>query len=167
MKKLIRENMSSNLITIGWNERMETAHSRMTVNRVRHLPLLTEAGEVIGMLSDRDVQRAMVSTVERGSLSQNVSEVIEFDPESHVRDYMSWPIESVDLNTELRVVARRMIQEKISSLLVFQGEKIVGIATVEDLLKVLVELLSDPETGPQWTLSGLLKSGYSQNSTLI
>lgn len=167
MKKLIRENMSIDLITIGWNERMETAHARMVDNRVRHLPVLTESGEVIGMLSDRDVQRAMVSTIERGSANQIMSEEIEFDPESRVRDYMNWPIESVDFNTDIRLVAEKMIHEKISSLLVCQAEKIVGIATVEDLLKVLIDLLGEPGPAPRRTLSNLLDSGRGRDSTLL
>ena len=157
MKKLLRENMSSQLITIGWNERMDTAYKRMQEKSVRHLPVLNELGEVIGMLSDRDVQRAMVSTVKHEHMSQGACETIEFDPQTHVRDYMSWPIIAVDYHTELRIVTERMIQEKVSSFLVIQGDRTVGIVTAEDLLRVLLDLLADSKAVSNWTLSHVLR----------
>src|SRR5688572_30168665 len=107
-QKLVRENMSSHLVTIGWNEKMENAYKRMQSLRVRHLPVLNDQGEVIGMLSDRDIQRSMISQIERPSGRIVSDETIQFDENCLVRDYMSWPVKSVEQNTELRRVAERM-----------------------------------------------------------
>jgi acetoin utilization protein AcuB len=168
MKKLVRENMSNHLISIGINERVETAFKRMREHSVRHLPVISEVGEIVGMLSDRDVQRAMISTIEHEPRGRGVSETIIFDPETRVRDYMTWPVEAVDQHTGIRLVAERMVQEKISSFLVSHGEKIVGIVTTEDLLRVLMDLLSDSKPESQWTLNNILESSFSQlKSTLV
>jgi acetoin utilization protein AcuB len=167
-KKLVKENMSSHLITIGWNEKMESAYKRMQSKRVRHLPVINDAGEVVGMLSDRDVQRSMISEIERPSGRIVSDETIEFDVDSKVRDYMSWPAKEVDQHTELRFVAEQMVVEKVSSLLVCNGNKTVGIVTAEDLIKVLIELLSDPKTPIRWTLEHILDGTFNQlKSTLV
>lgn len=154
--KLAKETMTGSLITIGWNEPMKTAYNRMRQHGLRHLPALDDSREIVGMVSDRDVQRAMVSQIDhKNHLS---SESIEFDPEARVRDYMAWPVLTVDEETDLKLVAERMLREKISSLLVQRHGQTVGILTTDDLLKVLVDLLRDPRTPARWTLQGLIDS---------
>lgn len=165
-QKLVKENMSTHLITIGWGQSMSAAYRRMQAQRIRHLPVIDDQGHVAGMLSDRDVQRAMISEIDRSSGISD--ERVEFDPDSQVRDYMSWPAIAIDQRSDLRAVAIKMISEKISSLLVCQGERITGIVTADDLLKVLVELLSDPETSSRWTLGHIVDGAFTKlESTLV
>ncbi len=165
--KSVNENMSTHLITIGWNEKMETAYKRMQTKKVRHLPVTNETGEFIGMLSDRDVQRSMISQIKRPAGRIVADESIEFDQDSRVRDYMSWPVKSVDQSTDLRLVAERMVLEKVSSLLVYNAGKPVGIVTAEDLIQVLIELLSDPGTPARWTLDQVMEGTFSQLSNTL
>lgn len=154
MNHPVSRSMSENLITIDWNEPMEAAHRRMQKARVRHLPVRDDQGEIIGMLSDRDVQRSMVSTVERGWVSSE--ENIAFDPKARVRDYMSWPALTVDSACEIGAVAERMVREKVSSLLVTRDSRVVGIATADDLLRLLIKLLAEPEAPVRLKLMDLL-----------
>jgi CBS domain-containing protein len=167
-KKWVKENMSTHLITVGWNEKMETAFKRMQSKKVRHLPVTNEEGEIIGMLSDRDIQRSMISQIEHPSGHLAADEKIEFDEDCRVRDYMSWPIKSVDQDSNIRLVAERMVLEKVSSLLVCHGEKIMGVVTTEDLLKVLIQVLSDPKAPKQWTLKQILdEASEDLRATLV
>ncbi len=167
MTKIAPENISTDLITIGVNERIETAYKRMQEKSVRHLPVLTETGEVIGIISDRDVQRAMVSTIEHEVLSKGATETIVFDPETHVKDYMSWPVETAEQNTDIRRIAERMVKEKISSFLVSKGNKIIGIVTTEDLLKILIELLNHPQARSPWTLGHIIENTFSHLNNIL
>lgn len=162
MTKKAWEEMSPNLITIGWNESMERAFNRMHSKRIRHLPVMDDGGQIVGILSDRDVQRAMISRIDCPTRQTMSDETIEFDPESRVRDYMSWPAKSVDQYTDLRVVAERMVAEKVSSFLVSRGDQTLGIVTAEDLLNVLIQLLADPKTPKNWTLSGIFEESSSR-----
>ena len=125
---------------------METAYRRMRDQRIRHLPVHNESGQIVGVLSDRDVQRAMIVTNSRDEDMGIPLETTEFDPEARVRDFMSWPVKYVDHEASLGLVAERMVIEKVSSVLVRQGAEAVGIITAEDLLKVLIDLLKDPKT---------------------
>jgi CBS domain-containing protein len=154
------ESMSGSLVMIDQDEGMKTAYERMHKHRIRHLPVKNDQGEIIGMLSDRDVQRAMISEIRHeGSSEKFTSETIKFDPDARVRDYMSWPVLTIERETDLCAVADRMLREKVSAFLVQSEGRTVGIITTDDLLKVLVDLLADPKTPARWTLTELLAEG--------
>lgn len=159
------ESMTAELITIDWNEGLKTAYERMKKHRIRHLPVRNDAGEIVGMLSDRDVQRAMISEVRHdGTFSE---EKLQFDPEARVRDYMGWPVLAIDQQTELALVAERMLSEKISAFLVQnEGGRTIGIITTDDLLKVLIHLLADPKASARWTLRNLIDEGSFRLSSV-
>ena len=158
MEKIqVQEKMSREVVTIGWKEKMETAFQRMRSLRLRHFPVMNDTGEVIGMLSDRDVQRAMISNVERDMGRITSDETIQFDSDSLVRDYMSWPVKAVDHRMELRAVVERMLVDKVSSLLVKKGECPVGIITTDDLMRVLIDILSEPKGSVQWNLEQVME----------
>ncbi|MBI3542633.1 MAG: CBS domain-containing protein [Deltaproteobacteria bacterium] len=142
--------MSSKIIHIGWNAPMSQAFELMQKNRLRHLPVMDDEMNLIGIVSDRDVQRAMKSELRWEETLQAkipVFETVEFDPSAKVRHYMSWPVKSVHRNADLRRVAGLMVADKISAVLVMDGDRFVGIVTTEDLLKVLMGLLGDASKG--------------------
>lgn len=165
MKTKAKESMTRDLITIGWMERMSTAYQRMKSQSLRHLPVLNETGEVVGMLSDRDVQRAMISEVSHGQVAGS-SESIEFDPEARVRDYMGWPVLTVDPTQDVRAVAEQMLREKVSSFLVQDMGKAVGIITTDDLIRLLIRLLQEPQS-PPWSLKDILESAEHRMDGLL
>lgn len=157
--KITRESMSPSLITINWNEQIATAYKRMQKHQLRHLPVMNDSGEVVGMLSDRDVQRAMISEIKHENGPVASLESIRFDPESRVKEYMGWPVLTVDRDADLRIVAERMLHEKVSSYLVQSNGTTVGIITTDDLLKALIDLLKEPGSSARWTLKDLLAEG--------
>lgn len=157
MRKTISNHMSNRLITIGWNEKMSTAHQRMMDQKIRHLPVTNERAEIVGILSDRDVQRAMISDESQmRELSWEGSKP-EFTNDARVRHFMSWPVKTIDQHCDIRWAAELMILEKVSSFLVKSHERIVGIITAEDLIRILIEVLSDPQTPNKWTLKSTFK----------
>lgn len=122
----VKFKMSKNLVTVKWKDPMEEAGSLMEQYRIRHLPVVDAEGVVIGILSDRDVQRAM--NPKRPG----------FAPDTMVTDFMSWPAVTVDEETSIKSVAEGMVDEKISALLITRkGKSVVGIVTTEDLLRFL------------------------------
>jgi acetoin utilization protein AcuB len=112
---------------------MEEAVSLMEKHQFRHLPVTDDSSLIIGILSDRDVVRAR-NPIKPG-----------FDKTAQVSEYMSWPVITINQNLFIREAAQRMIDEKVSALLVTNDSKeIVGIVTSEDMLKELVKILSEP-----------------------
>jgi acetoin utilization protein AcuB len=129
-KQTTAQAMSRNLITISAYSPIAEAKSLMEEKNIRHLPVVDKEGLVIGILSDRDVNRAM-SPVRPG-----------FVGGMRVSDFMSWPAITVDESLPLADVAEGMVDEKVSSFLVTrEGREVVGIVTSDDLLRVLRDLL--------------------------
>ena len=142
MTKRARDSMSTDLITARWDEGLSSAYRRMKNNRIRHLPVVDGDGEIVGIISDRDFQLAMHTDTQDYSQLRVIES--EFDLSQQVKDYMSWPVLTVPFDMELRDVAEKMVEEKLSAFLVTRDSKVVGIITHEDLLRVLMNLLSGP-----------------------
>ncbi|AOM82150.1 CBS and ACT domain-containing protein [Salisediminibacterium beveridgei] len=103
----------------------------MKAMHIRHLPVVNDAGEFVGIVSDRDLKDAAPSIFDK----------------SH-EDFIYVPISKVmitDVITALPLdfveeAAFTMVEENISCLPVEEDGKLVGIITETDLLKILVKL---------------------------
>lgn len=115
---------------------MAEARELMENRRVRHLPVLNDLDEVIGMLSKNDL-----------------SDVPKFQ-DLPIELFASFPAQYVTLDTPISTVSLRMIEAKISSLVLvdYNGEA-VGLITTDDLLYELSKLTRENEehTVAEWT----------------
>jgi acetoin utilization protein AcuB len=135
--------MTSNLITVSKNVSVKEAFSVMKTNGIRHLPVKDEKSKIIGILSDRDIQRAM-SVKKLGPFQQDVT----LDESLKVEDFMSWPVYMVSEETSIERVAEEMLAQKISAFIVVdRHDKEKGIITTDDLLGYLLNLIK--ADGPQ------------------
>jgi CBS domain-containing protein len=50
----VREIMTSPLITIPWDWSLKDCAIKMKENKIHHLPVINESGELVGMISDTD-----------------------------------------------------------------------------------------------------------------
>lgn len=148
--------MTHKLITIRGTESLIAAWKQMREKKIRHLPVVDEDGGVIGILTDRDLQRAIHTEFDQNG---EVRFTIErFSPGERVIDYMTSPVRTVSNETPLISVATQMLEQKISSLLVTDAKEVVGIITTDDLLWALIRRL-DSDKEP--TLKKLLASLYA------
>jgi predicted transcriptional regulator len=156
MKLKVNESMSSQIIAATTNENLLSAYNRMKQSRLRHLPVFDDEGNLSGIISDRDFQRAMwpVNITDPGG-----------DPDSSifrrgavVSDYMSWPVKSLTHESDLSSAVELMIENKISAIVVTQHGDTVGIVTNEDLLRILAVLLKKPESLKERALAAVFKS---------
>lgn len=153
MQKQISMSMSTKLIIVKEGDTLESAYQIMKKNKIRHLPVADARGVIIGLLSDGDLNRAMYSDISENGVRE---EKMEFNPGVKVRDFMSWPVHSFDKAALLKTVVRKMIEEKASSFLITDKEKIVGIITTEDMLKVLENFLDASDESMRLNLEGIL-----------
>ncbi len=134
----LRDRMTKSLFSVRWDAPVREARDLMLEQGIRHLPVLGDQGVLAGILSDRDVRRAMDPKAPR------------FVPGAVVADFMTWPVITVDEGTSLVKALERMLDEKISALIVTRGEEEqqerVGIITTEDMLLVLHEHLAREES---------------------
>ena len=125
--------MSRQVVTVEESESCQVALTRMHRARVRHLPVVNRVGDLVGVMTDRDLRHHLFAPDVYGQLGDRpVAALLDAAP---VKAIMSAPAVSVGPETELMDAARRMRGEKVGSLPVVERGRVVGIITETDLLR--------------------------------
>jgi acetoin utilization protein AcuB len=136
--------MAKKIFTVLPDSKVFEAYQFMMEKRVRHLLVVDKDNIVVGMISDRDFQRALTTKVEKTEHLKIVAE--HFNPEDEVQDYMSWQIARISDAANLKEAGYKILEEKISSVVICDdSNRVVGILTTDDLIWVLVKLLEEKE----------------------
>ena len=125
--------MSRDPVTIGPDAGVAAAEALMRDQGVRHLPVLGEDGQLLGMLTDRDVEHA--------AFVPALAEALGWEPRwlrsPRVRDVMTWGAVTTEPHVPLVQAALIMFRHRIGSLPVLDEGKLVGILTGRSVLAVL------------------------------
>ena len=119
--------MTPQPITIGRNESLATAYALMRAHGCRHLPVL-EHGELVGIVTQRDLH--LLETIATVDLRDD-----------HVDDAMSEGVYAVDPDAPLDEVAKTMASNKYGCAVVIERERVIGIFTTTDALRVVAGLV--------------------------
>ena len=114
--------MTPEPVVVRPDDLIEHAAERMARFNIRHLPVVTESGEVVGMLSDRDL-RIAVKSIALARVSSAMTPMPMVIPSS----------------APLSQVAVALADEKIGALPVVDEGRLVGIVTTSDLLTALAK----------------------------
>ncbi len=160
--KNISKCMTTKLITISEGSDLASAYKLMQLNSIRHLPVINKQEEIVGILSDRDLLRALKTEIihQPGFKIENA----KFDSTDIVYEYMSTPVKSFDKRVSLNQVLKEMIKDKISCYLISDEQKIVGIVTSENFLEMLLKYLENEEAS-SWSLERFLYTPWVQSAT--
>lgn len=145
---LVRERMSHPVITIRPETSMQEALDIMRREHVRRLPVVDKRGQLVGIVTDADLDRASPS--EATTLS--VWEIRELISKVKVERIMATEVITIDDDTPIEEAARIMADGKISGLPVLHEGKLVGLITETDLFKLFLELFGAREPGVRLTL---------------
>lgn len=125
----IDDHMSALRFSIGSDQPMADAASKMREHHIRHLPVL-HGGRLVGILSDRDL--AMVESLPG------------VDPHTVVvGEAMTQDPYAVPPGTPVAQVLREMAEHKYGTAVVMDADKPIGIFTTVDALRLCAKLL-DP-----------------------
>lgn len=156
MKHQAGQIMTKEISTIAYWELLEAAMDKMKADKIRHLPVVDERHQIIGIISDRDLQRAMnPRRIDNGGATEWAEIEFRFDPNFQVKDFMSFPVMRVRQDSSVSYVAHRMMSEKVSAFLVVDEDVVVGIVTTDDMLKLLTSLLAKDTNLKSVTLASL------------
>lgn len=149
-----RQIMTEKPVSIPFTADLDHAYRLMKCWRIRHLPVVDSRGDTVGILSERDVERAMLPA-EAGGVTAGDSH--RFDPEQTVEAYMSSPVRAVQEGQPVAEAAEAILSEKLSSLLVVdQNGRPVGILTTDDLIAYLLAVQREASDHERHTVSALL-----------
>jgi acetoin utilization protein AcuB len=145
---LVRERMTKNPYTIQADTPVEEALKRMREKRVRHLPVLDKAGQLIGIVTEQDLLYASPSP----ATSLSLYEVQYLLSKLTAAQVMSKDIVTVTEDMLVEDAARIMTDHKIDGLPVMRDGQLVGIITETDLFKLFLELLGARKQGVRLTM---------------
>jgi acetoin utilization protein AcuB len=133
---LIGKNMSSNIITITKDEGIFEAQDKMAINRIRHLPVIDDKYNLIGIITDRDIRNAMPSSL----VSDPVS--IEEIKKYNVEHIMTKNPVTVSIDDTIQDALLLIQKSRVGAFPVVDREsRLCGIVSVRDLLRAFISVL--------------------------
>lgn len=129
------------------------AHDTMTLPRarqllaelnIRRLPVVDGQDELVGIVTEGDINR-ISDSAEGDAAEYNRSYRVKDLP---LREFMRRPVLTVTPETRLRGAAELMIANHIHGVPVVIGKRVVGVVTVSDLLRWMVDSEEDAGSVP-------------------
>ena len=119
-KRTVEEFMSTALLSIKETDTLDRVRQDMDAANIRHMPVVDDRNHVVGIISDRDVLRALALTKGRPIA---------------VSEMMTRNVETVHVGTLAHTAIQIMLEQKISALPVLGDDgQIVGLVTATDFL---------------------------------
>lgn len=144
--RLVEEVMTREVETLSPEQSVAEAWQKMLDTYIKAMPVVSEEGTVVGMLTDEDL-------LERAGIHQRLSVAEQLDDQLlaeeisqlqrsplKVADVMSKPAITVRAKDSLGVAATRMAREGIKRLPVLdEKDRLVGVLSRVDILRLLAE----------------------------
>lgn len=133
----VKELMQTSVATVRGNETLTAVDDLMKTGWVRHLPVIDAADRVLGVITQRDLLKAAVSSV----AGANPVEQQRWLEHVLVRDVMSKKPVTIEPDADLAVAVDKLLVGKFGCLPVVDHGRLVGLITETDLLRHLLGLL--------------------------
>lgn len=141
----LREIMRAGTFTIADTDTLGVAYAAMNRSHIRHLPVM-HGDHLVGMLSERDVLGARARAAGKGWWDVPVSEA------------MHMPAQTAGPDDSLTEAAGRMAFAKIGALPIVDKGRLIGIATVTDILDAEVRAAMGPPKRAGTTAADVMTS---------
>jgi CBS domain-containing protein len=137
----VAEIMTREPYSLGPDDSLASARKMMAEHHIRHIPVLSGDGSLIGLVSQRDVLAAEDSTVlnEAGGPDSR-------DQYVAISSIMTTPVQSVEESAGLRGTAMHLQKNKLGCLPVLNEGQLVGIITDSDFVAIAINLMEQLES---------------------
>ena len=129
--RTVEQFMSRDLFTVRPDDVVDLAASLMEWKHIRHIPVENDKGEIVGIVSHRDLLRFFAEEKSRAA-----EELI-------VRDIMKTKLFTIEPETRTLDALYLMRDKNIGCLPVCKDGKLIGILTAHDFLTVSTRLLEE------------------------
>ena len=122
--KTIRDVMQADPIQIRRDDALRRALELLVENQISGLPVVDEAGRLVGVLSEKDLLK------------------IFYEPDAHtVESLMSRDPVSISADSQLVDVVGSLMANGFRRIFIHEGEKLVGLISRSDLMPAILEAL--------------------------
>lgn len=132
---LVRDLMTDAVVTFSPRDNLADLADRMADEHIRHAPIVDRDGELVGLVTERDLARFALAdspdaplSVEREALGAR-----------RIREIMGTEVDTLEPDAPLRDAAELLLENKIGCVPVVEGRRVVGILTEADFVRRYLE----------------------------
>ncbi len=133
----VRDFMTKDPVTLRQDDLLREAVEIVMVRRIRHIPVLDEGGSLVGIVTDRDVQKTLPSPLSAAA-PEEYEALLETTPLARIMTRNVITVGADDLAAE---AVETLLADRIDGLPVLDEGRLVGIFTVRDALRAYLEIL--------------------------
>ncbi len=123
----VRDYMTRHLVTFRSDTDLFTAINRLLEHRISGAPVVDEQGHMVGMISEGDCLRSILSGAYYDAIGGTVA------------DYMTTRVESISPETDIIEVSQIFLQGRRGRMPVVEDGRLVGQISRHDVLRAVKE----------------------------
>jgi CBS domain-containing membrane protein len=132
---IVRDLMTSRVYSLRPTNNLAAAYELMTAEHVRHVPIIDGEGDLVGLVSHRDLLRSGFIEGEELPISVQQQKLWR----KKLREVMATEVETTEPDADLREAAQTLFENKLGCLPVVEGTRLVGILTEADFVRYFIE----------------------------
>ena len=137
MAEPVSARMVRNVITLSPDDSLRAVVELELQKKIRHFPVVDAAGKLLGIVTDRDLKRALPSPL----VPLETDERERILDETKVSRIMTRDPVCVGPGTPIAEAVRVLLSKRVTGLPVIENGTLCGIFTAVDALKALLEKL--------------------------
>ncbi|WP_286229377.1 acetoin utilization AcuB family protein [Neobacillus mesonae] len=138
---IVEEIMKTEVVTLHPTDTIADAIRVMETNNIRHIPIINEEDNLVGLVTISRLKVATPSTFRTNENPNDIKKPLELIMEQNV--ITGHPLDFVE------EAAAVFYEHKISAIPIIKDRKLVGIITETDILRTMVELTGAHQPGSQ------------------
>lgn len=135
----VAELMTTKVFTVEPHDLIDRVFFLIHYEKIRHLPVV-EKGKLVGIVSDRDLYKALGPKTNSNVVETNKDHTQLHVVSQKVVHIMHRGVFTVAPTTFASEAAAMMVNHRIGALPVLENDKLVGILSATDILKVFSKL---------------------------
>lgn len=132
--KTVADLMTTEVMTVRADTDLSVAWDMLDDKRIRHLPVVDDDDNLVGLLSHRDLARRALGGLDDLPVQEQHAVLAE----QLVGEIMQRSPEHAEPDETLVSVAERMLENKFGCMPVCEGSHLVGILTEADFVRLVV-----------------------------
>ncbi len=138
--KIVRDIMVTDVMSLNETDNVHYARMLMKENHIRHLPVLSEnSTKLKGVISQHSLLNNAFNVVEKFGLGR----LEKKERQTDVGQIMQTDCDCISSNTGIEELCEKFLSKKYSALMVVDEDKLVGIVTSVDFVKLSLYLLKN------------------------
>ncbi len=131
----VRDLMTRDVIAARPGDTLAHLRDLMVDRDVRHMPIIEGEGDLVGLVSQRDLLRNHL--IEQTDVPDFIEDALL--ERLLVRELMTTGVVSIEPESDIREAAQIMYENKYGCLPVVEGTRLVGILTESDFVRLMAE----------------------------